>query len=73
MGQKSYFKAKQTNTFIKRYTFPQIPGVEIENPKTMKTITGTDLLIDGLWGVLRKPSESTKVTYNPPFDFVDRY
>ncbi|SCZ99184.1 BZ3500_MvSof-1268-A1-R1_Chr3-1g05861 [Microbotryum saponariae] len=56
MGQKSYFKAKQTNTFIKRYTFPQIPGTEIENPKTMKTITGTDLLIDGLWGILRKPN-----------------
>ncbi|SCV74071.1 BQ2448_6503 [Microbotryum intermedium] len=56
MGQKCYFKAKQTNTFIKRYTFPQIPGTEIENPKTMKTITGTDLLIDGLWGILRKPN-----------------
>ncbi|KAM0788194.1 hypothetical protein ACM66B_001353 [Microbotryomycetes sp. NB124-2] len=56
MGQKSYFKAIETNTFIKRYTFPQIPGVEMENPKYMVTERGSKLLIDGMWAYLRKPN-----------------
>ncbi|KAK4050112.1 C-24(28) sterol reductase [Microbotryomycetes sp. JL201] len=56
MGQKSYFKAIETNTFIKRYTFPQIPGVEMKNPKYMVTERGSKLLIDGMWAYLRKPN-----------------
>lgn len=57
MAQKSYFKAQETNTFIKRHTFPQFPGIELENPKVIITERGTKLLVDGLWGVVRKPSE----------------
>ncbi|KAK4058328.1 C-24(28) sterol reductase [Microbotryomycetes sp. JL221] len=56
MGQKSYFKAIETNTFIKRYTFPQIPGVEMKDPKYMVTERGSKLLIDGMWAYLRKPN-----------------
>lgn len=58
MGQKSWFKAQETGTFIKRHTFPQIPGTELNNPKVIVTERGTKLLVDGLWGVVRKPSES---------------
>ena len=57
MGQKSYFKAMETDTYIKRNTFPQIPGVELQNPKVMVTERGSKLLLGGLWGYLRKPSE----------------
>ena len=56
MGQKSYIKAVQSNTYIKRYTFPQIPGTELKNPKFIVTETGSKLLVSGWWGVVRKPS-----------------
>jgi hypothetical protein len=56
-GQKSWFKAHQTGTFIKRNTFPQIPGTELVDPKVIVTETGSKLLCDGVWGVVRKPSE----------------
>jgi Delta24(24(1))-sterol reductase len=57
MGQKSWFKAQQTGTYIKRNTFPQIPGTQMKNPKVIITKTGSKLLVDGAWGVVRKPSE----------------
>lgn len=57
MAQKSHFKAVKTGTYIKRYTFPQLPWAELENPKTLKTKRG-ELLLDGFWAYLRKPSES---------------
>lgn len=67
MAQKSHFKAVETDTYIKRYTFPQLPFAELENPKYLKTHLGGKLLLGGLWGYLRKPStlhfshSSTKV------------
>jgi len=57
MAQKSHFKAVETNTYIKRYTFPQLPFAELENPKFLKTHLGGKLLLGGLWGYLRKPSK----------------
>lgn len=57
MAQKSHFKAVKTGTYIKRYTFPQLPWAELEKPKTLKTKRG-ELLLDGFWAYLRKPSES---------------
>lgn len=57
MAQKSHFKAVKTGTYIKRYTFPQLPWAELENPKTLKTKRG-ELLLDGFWAYLRKPSKS---------------
>ncbi|GAA5912614.1 delta(24(24(1)))-sterol reductase [Sporobolomyces salmoneus] len=56
MAQKSHFKAVETNTYIKRYTFPQLPYAELENPKYLKTHLGGKLLLGGLWGYLRKPN-----------------
>ncbi|GAA6013064.1 hypothetical protein JCM10207_006157 [Rhodosporidiobolus poonsookiae] len=55
MAQKSHLKAMKTGTYIKRYTFPQLPWAELENPKTFKTKRG-ELLIDGFWAYLRKPN-----------------
>ncbi|GAA5820820.1 hypothetical protein JCM11251_001829 [Rhodosporidiobolus azoricus] len=55
MAQKSHLKAVKTGTYIKRYTFPQLPWAELQNPKTFKTQRG-ELLIDGFWGYLRKPN-----------------
>ncbi|GJN94350.1 hypothetical protein Rhopal_007424-T1 [Rhodotorula paludigena] len=55
MAQKSHFKALKTGTYIKRYTFPQLPWAELDNPKTFKTKSG-ELLIDGCWAYLRKPN-----------------
>lgn len=57
MAQKSHFKALKTGTYIKRHTFPQLPFAELDKPKTFKTQAG-DLLVDGLWAYLRKPSAS---------------
>ncbi|GAA6064279.1 hypothetical protein JCM10212_000981 [Sporobolomyces blumeae] len=56
MAQKSHFKAVETNTYIRRYTFPQFPYAELENPKYLKTHLGGKLLIGGMWGFLRKPN-----------------
>lgn len=56
MAQKSHFKAVKTGTYIKRYTFPQLPWAELDHPKTLKTKRG-ELLLDGFWAYLRKPSE----------------
>lgn len=55
MGQKSWFKAHETGTFVQRNTFPQIPGTQMKNPKVLVTKRGK-LLISGCWGVLRKPN-----------------
>ncbi|ORY88724.1 ergosterol biosynthesis ERG4/ERG24 [Leucosporidium creatinivorum] len=55
-GQKSWFKAHQTGTFIKRNTFPQIPGTELVDPKVIITETGSKLLCDGVWSIVRKPN-----------------
>lgn len=55
MAQKSHFKAVKTGTYIKRYTFPQLPWAELEKPKTLKTKRG-ELLLDGFWAYLRKPN-----------------
>lgn len=57
-GQKSSFKALNTNTYIPRNTFPQIPGTVLHNAKTLQTKRGK-LLIDGLWGIVRKPNYTT--------------
>ncbi|KAM0752194.1 ERG4/ERG24 ergosterol biosynthesis protein [Meredithblackwellia eburnea MCA 4105] len=55
MGQKSWFKAHQTGTYVPRRAFPVIPGTEMKNPKVLQTKRGP-LLISGCWGVVRKPN-----------------
>lgn len=55
MGQKSWYKASQSGTYVQRNTFPQIPGTQMKHPKTLQTKRGK-LLLSGCWGVVRKPS-----------------
>lgn len=72
MAQKSHFKAVETDTYIKRYTFPQLPFAELENPKYLKTHLGGKLLLGGLWGYLRKPSTLTNTTFSLSPLFLQR-
>ncbi|KAF3899866.1 Delta(24)-sterol reductase (Ergosterol biosynthesis ERG4/ERG24 family protein) [Trichophyton interdigitale] len=55
-GQKNAFRHKERGQLIKRNTFPQVPWQAIENPKTIKTEVGDHLLIDGWFGIIRKPN-----------------
>jgi delta24(24(1))-sterol reductase len=41
-------------TYVKRYTFPQLPWGVLKNPKFMKTEAGGTLLLDGWWQYARK-------------------
>lgn len=53
-SQKNRFKMQQKNTFVKRYTVPQLPWGTIENPKYLKTECGDVILVDGWWQFARK-------------------
>lgn len=53
-SQKNRFRMQLRGTFIKRWTFPQLPWGTIENPKYLKTESGSCLLIDGWWKYARK-------------------
>ena len=41
-------------TYVKRFSFPQLPWGTLENPKYLKTECGSLLLIDGWYGMARK-------------------
>ncbi|KAI4866705.1 ergosterol biosynthesis ERG4/ERG24 family-domain-containing protein [Hypoxylon rubiginosum] len=53
-GQKNAFRAMERGNREKRYTFPALPWIYIENPKTIDTPTGDKLLVDGWYGYARK-------------------
>jgi len=53
-SQKNRFRARERGNLKDRNTFPQLPWKEIKNPKTIKTDTGDDLLVDGWYGYARK-------------------
>jgi len=53
-SQRNRFRMKLRGTFVKRYTFPQLPWGTLENPKVLKTKCGSTLLIDGWWAYARK-------------------
>ncbi|KAI1762384.1 ergosterol biosynthesis ERG4/ERG24 family-domain-containing protein [Hypoxylon sp. FL1150] len=53
-GQKNAFRAKERGNPTKRHTFPALPWIYIENPKTIDTPTGDKLLVDGWYGYARK-------------------
>ncbi|MGZ3707810.1 MAG: delta(24(24(1)))-sterol reductase, partial [Bdellovibrionota bacterium] len=46
-SQKNRFRMKLQGTYVKRHTFPQLPWGTLENPKYLKTKSGSTLLIDG--------------------------
>ena len=53
-SQKNRFRMQLKGTYVKRYTFPQLPWGTIENPKYLKTKCGSCLLTDGWWQYARK-------------------
>ncbi|KAI0137954.1 ergosterol biosynthesis ERG4/ERG24 family-domain-containing protein [Hypoxylon sp. NC0597] len=53
-GQKNAFRAMERGTLVKRNTFPALPWIYIENPKTIDTQTGDKILVDGWYGYARK-------------------
>lgn len=53
-SQKNRFRMMREGTFVKRWTFPQLPWGTLDNPKTLKTKRGTELLIDGWYRYARK-------------------
>ncbi|KAL6788798.1 ergosterol biosynthesis ERG4/ERG24 [Trichoderma sp. SZMC 28012] len=55
-GQKNAFRHKAKGQLMKRNTFPQVPWQSIDNPKTIKTDTGDQILVDGWFAIIRKPN-----------------
>ena len=53
-SQKNRFRAAERGTLIARRTFPQLPWQTLQNPRTIKTSTGDDILADGWYGLARK-------------------
>lgn len=46
-AQKNRFRQWERGTLSKRWTFPQLPWQDLDNPKTIKTDHGVALLADG--------------------------
>lgn len=53
-SQKNRFRMQQRGIFIKRLTFPQLPWGTLKRPEVLKTVCGSDLLVDGWYRYARK-------------------
>ena len=53
-SQKNRFRAASRGTPVTRKTFPQLPWQTVENPRTIKTTAGDEILADGWYGKARK-------------------
>ena len=53
-SQKNTFRSKLSGTYIERWSFPQLPWKTLDNPKYLKTESGSMLLTDGWWKYARK-------------------
>lgn len=54
-GQKNAFRQMERGQYVERKTFPQMPWRVIQNPKTIKTERGETIMVDGWFGIVRKP------------------
>ncbi|KJZ75345.1 hypothetical protein HIM_05271 [Hirsutella minnesotensis 3608] len=55
-GQKNAFRQAEKGQLIKRNTFPQVPWQVIDNPRTIETDTGDQIMVDGWFAIIRKPN-----------------
>lgn len=54
-SQKNRFRMQRRGTFVKRvWAFPQFSMGTIDNPVTLVTDSGSELLVDGWWRIARK-------------------
>ncbi|KAK7537009.1 ergosterol biosynthesis ERG4/ERG24 [Phyllosticta citribraziliensis] len=53
-SQKNHFRHTERGNGKVRKTFPQLPWQYVENPTTIQTKTGKNLLCDGWYGLARK-------------------
>lgn len=55
-SQKNGFRQMEKNQLISRNTFPQLPWQVIKNPKVIETKAGDRIMVDGWFGIIRKPN-----------------
>ncbi|KAF2202573.1 C-24(28) sterol reductase [Delitschia confertaspora ATCC 74209] len=55
-SQKNAFRQMERKQLIKRRTFPQLPWSVIEKPRVLETEAGDRIMVDGWFGIVRKPS-----------------
>ncbi|KAL2204115.1 c-24(28) sterol reductase [Sarocladium strictum] len=55
-GQKAAFRQMEKGSLIRRKTFPQVPWTVLENPRALETDAGDRILVDGWYGIVRKPN-----------------
>jgi len=53
-SQKNRFRMMRNGTYVKRYTFPQLPWGTLHNPRYLTTKHGNELLVDGWYRYARK-------------------
>lgn len=55
-SHKNSFRQMERGQLIERNTFPQLPWQYVENPRAIETETGDRILVDGWFGIIRKPN-----------------
>ncbi|KAK9416089.1 putative C-24(28) sterol reductase [Seiridium unicorne] len=54
-GQKNGFRQMERGQLLDRQTWPRLPWLVVESPKAIETTTGDRILVDGWFGIVRKP------------------
>lgn len=55
-SHKNSFRQMERDRLIRRNTFPQLPWQYLDNPKAIETDAGDRILVDGWFGIIRKPN-----------------
>lgn len=53
-AQKNQFRARELGSYVRRHTFPQLPGSLLRKPRVTVMTGGRKLLVDGWWRYARK-------------------
>ncbi|KXJ87575.1 ergosterol biosynthesis ERG4/ERG24 family protein [Microdochium bolleyi] len=54
-GQKNGFRQMERGQYVERSTFPQLPWRVIRNPRVITSDKGDTIMVDGWFGIVRKP------------------